>query len=86
MVFSHSDMALGMAMSVCWSVDWSDDHSTTLGKTEISHQIDWIVMTFCTSIHVCLRMNFNNFDDPLTFPVSPSSGQSFYWSSTLFND
>ncbi len=40
-------------------------------------------MKFVSDIHVPLRMNCMYFDDPLTFPLAPSSGQTFYLSSTL---
>ncbi len=46
---------------------------------------DWIVVS---DFHVPLRMNCNNFGDPLTFPLSmsPSSGQKFNLSTTSIYD
>ncbi len=48
-------------------------------------------MKFATHIHVPLRMSCNNFGDPLTFHLLPSSGQSFqilwfmnkYWQNDI---
>lgn len=34
-------------------------------------------MNFSSYIHTLLRINYNNFDDPLTFHVVPSSGLNF---------
>ncbi len=39
-----------------------------------------------TDIHVSLRMKCNNFGDPLTFRVAPSSGQHVHLSSTLVHE
>ncbi len=59
-------------MSVCLShsdPDWN-----------ISTAVGWIVMNV---VHVSFRMNCKNFDDPLTFPLAPSSGQHVDVSNTL---
>lgn len=34
-------------------------------------------MRFSADIHVPLRMDFNNFGDPVTFPLVSSPGQNF---------
>ncbi len=44
-----------------------------------------IDMQFDTDIHVPLRMNSNNFGNPLTFHLVPSSGQTFYSSNMWTN-
>lgn len=49
----------------------------------ISTTIGWVAMKLGTDIHDSLRMNWNNFDDPLTSPLAPSSGQTFHLSDTL---
>lgn len=50
----------------------------------VTTAIGWIIMKFDTDIHVPLRMNINKFCDPLTFDLTPSSGQNL--SNTLFYD
>ncbi len=38
------------------------------------------------NFHVTLRMTCNNFGDPLTFHLTPSSGQKLYLSKLKAND
>ncbi len=45
-----------------------------------------IGMEFVADIHVPLRMNYNNFGDPLTFHLAPSSGPNFILSNTVVYD
>ena len=45
-----------------------------------------MTMTLVTDSHVPLTMNCNDFDDPLTFSVVPTSDQSFNLSKILFYD
>lgn len=40
--------------------------------------IGWIAMKLDAGIHDAQRMNPQNFSNPLTFPVAPQAGQSFY--------
>ncbi len=49
---------------------------------------DWTISTIrlatiklCTDIYDPQRMNPADFGDPLTFPLAPPAGQSFYLSS-----
>ncbi len=49
-------------------------------------QVTRIVMKFSTDIHVPVRMNCNQFADPLTFHTAPSSGQNLSSSNTLVHD
>lgn len=65
--FSHnSGVTLGMAMSLYWLVSWLVGR-TTLGKTNVLLTGGCIVITFVTDIHGFQRMDFNNYDDPLTY-------------------
>ncbi len=47
---------------------------------------DWIAVKFGTHVHASLRINCNNFGDPLTFNLAPSSGQNFNLCNTLVYD
>lgn len=49
----------------------------TLVQTEISTTIGHIATTFCADIHGTLRMNPTDFGDLSTFPLAPTSGQSY---------
>ncbi len=66
LLFCSVLLALGTAVSV----------SSLVGPPLWSPSIWWIVTTFCSDNHVSLRMNFNNFGDPLTFHLVPSSGHN----------
>ncbi len=70
--FSHAGcVAPGMAMWVSLSVG----RSTTLVQDwNISTTIWWTALKFCTDIHGAQRMDPNDFDDPLTSWIAPSSG------------
>lgn len=72
--FSHtSSMALGIAMSVNWS---NVQLVQTFGVVEIcQHLSDELPWKFCTDIHGALRMNPNDFRDPLTFLVHSERSQ-----------
>ncbi len=43
-------------------------------------------MKFGTDIHRAQKVNPNDFGDPLTFHLAPSSGQNFSLSNTLVCD
>ncbi len=47
----------------------------TLVQTEISQQL---LDGFCTDMHGGQRIKPTDFNDPLTFPIVPPLGQSFY--------
>lgn len=53
---------------------------------EMSQTFGWIAFQFGSVIRVSLRMICDHFCDPLTFPVSPSSGRNFYMSNTVVYD
>ncbi len=84
-------MALGMAMLASWL-------SHHLVQIEISQQLlNRLTLHFVqimyhqllaglSDFHVSLRMNCNNFGDPLTFHLAPSSRQNFNLSSALVYD
>ncbi len=69
-----------------WSPDdvsewlwWSPDVSSSA-----TMRLTFVVWVKClNNIHVPLRMNFNDFGDPLTFPLAPPSGQILNASNTL---
>lgn len=71
---ASSGMALGMAVSVFLS--------STLVQTEIT-TIGWIVMKCGSDIHVPLRLNCNNFSDPLTFHRALYASHNLNWSNRL---
>lgn len=78
--FSHaSGICLGIAMSVCRSVyNFGPD-------CNILKSIWWIVIKFCTDIHVSPRVNPNDFAYPLTFPPAPTAGHCFQLSTETFH-
>lgn len=61
-------------MVLTWAVLGLNELKVSFNHTSGSKDVSvgqsttgWTVMTFCTQIHVPLRMTWNNFGDPLTF-------------------
>ncbi len=70
-----------------WRFLWCHHEVDICGfEGNVSRIIGWIVTKFGTHIHVTFRMNCNNFGDPLTCYLAPSSGQNLNVSSTVVYD